>query len=71
MKNLKTLLCCFYLLSALAGFGSSARAETPKLAPTPPMGWASWNHFFCDYDENTIRKEADALVNIGTSTAAA
>ncbi|MGO8719072.1 MAG: alpha-galactosidase [Acidobacteriaceae bacterium] len=35
------------------------------LAPTPPMGWASWNHFFCDYNEQTIRDQADALVSTG------
>ncbi len=29
------------------------------------MGWASWNHFFCDYDENTIRAQADGLVSTG------
>jgi alpha-galactosidase len=35
------------------------------LAPTPPMGWASWNRYFCDYDEQTIRDQADALVATG------
>lgn len=35
------------------------------LAPTPPMGWASWNHYFCDYTEKTIREQADALVSTG------
>ncbi|MCL2660659.1 MAG: alpha-galactosidase, partial [Acidobacteriaceae bacterium] len=39
------------------------------LAPTPPMGWASWNHFFCDYDEKTIRAQADALVSSGMKDA--
>jgi alpha-galactosidase len=39
--------------------------ELSHLAPLPPMGWASWNHFFCDYDEKTIRAEADALVSSG------
>jgi len=29
------------------------------------MGWASWNHFFCDYNEQTIRDQADALVSSG------
>lgn len=29
------------------------------------MGWASWNHYFCDYDEKTIREQADALVSSG------
>lgn len=36
-----------------------------QVAPLPPMGWASWNHFFCDYDEQTIRRQADALVSTG------
>ena len=45
-------------------------AQTPAfspaaLAPTPPMGWASWNRFFCDYDDQTIRAQADALVKTG------
>ena len=39
--------------------------EFAHLAPAPPMGWASWNHFFCDYDEKTIRAQADALVSSG------
>jgi alpha-galactosidase len=29
------------------------------------MGWASWNYYFCDYDEETIRQQADALVSTG------
>jgi alpha-galactosidase len=29
------------------------------------MGWASWNHFFCNYNEQTIRDQADALVTTG------
>jgi alpha-galactosidase len=29
------------------------------------MGWASWNRYFCDYDEQTIRDQADALVTTG------
>ena len=29
------------------------------------MGWASWNHFFCDYNAQTIRDQADALVSSG------
>src|SRR4051812_15660028 len=36
-----------------------------NLAPTPPMGWANWNHFFCDYDDSTIRAQADAMVRTG------
>jgi hypothetical protein len=48
---------------------ANLRAATAKpqanLAPTPPMGWASWNHFFCDYNAQTIRDQADALVSTG------
>lgn len=45
-----------------------AALSTPNfsdLAPLPPMGWASWNHYFCDYDAQTIRAQADALVSTG------
>ncbi len=39
--------------------------STTVLAPTPPMGWANWNHYFCDYNDQTIRDQADALVSTG------
>ncbi|HYJ67371.1 MAG TPA: NPCBM/NEW2 domain-containing protein [Nocardioidaceae bacterium] len=35
------------------------------LAPTPPMGWNSWNTFGCDINEQLIRDTADALVASG------
>jgi alpha-galactosidase len=35
------------------------------LAPTPPMGWNSWNKFHCDIDERLIRETADAMVTSG------
>jgi alpha-galactosidase len=58
-----------FLLSALLLSGTQclfAQGPAPvNLAPTPPMGWASWNHFFCDYNEQTIREQADALVSTG------
>jgi alpha-galactosidase len=45
---------------------AAAQISAPlNLAPTPPMGWASWNPFFCDYDAQTIRAQADALVSTG------
>ncbi|XP_058097777.1 alpha-galactosidase 1-like isoform X2 [Magnolia sinica] len=37
------------------------------LGITPPMGWNSWNHFYCEIDEKTIREIADALVSTGLS----
>lgn len=37
----------------------------PALAPTPPMGWNSWNHYGCEIDETLIKRTADALVASG------
>jgi alpha-galactosidase len=36
-----------------------------ELAPTPPMGWNSWNHFGCDVSEELIRETVDAMVASG------
>jgi alpha-galactosidase len=35
------------------------------LAPTPPMGWNSWNRFGCDIDETLVMEIADAMVSSG------
>jgi alpha-galactosidase len=35
------------------------------LAPTPPMGWNTWNKFACNIDENLIKGAADAMVSSG------
>jgi alpha-galactosidase len=57
------------LLVLIAGcqlaFSQAAAVSQPGLAPTPPMGWASWNRFFCDYTDQSIRDQADALVSSG------
>jgi alpha-galactosidase len=45
---------------------STATTAAPRgLAPTPPMGWNSWNKFGCHIDENLIRETADAMVSSG------
>ena len=46
------------------------RAQTAKssgkdLAPTPPMGWSTWNHFHHDISDALIRAQADAMVSSG------
>jgi alpha-galactosidase len=53
------------LLSSCLGRAQALQLPWDGLAPTPPMGWASWNHFFCDYNDQTIREQADALVSSG------
>ncbi|MBN1417000.1 MAG: glycoside hydrolase family 27 protein [Bacteroidales bacterium] len=36
-----------------------------SLAPTPPMGWNSWNKFGCNVSEILIKEMADAMVKSG------
>ncbi|KAK7340067.1 hypothetical protein VNO77_20759 [Canavalia gladiata] len=38
-----------------------------NLGRTPPMGWNSWNHFYCQINETVIRETAAALVATGLS----
>jgi alpha-galactosidase len=36
-----------------------------RLALTPPMGWNSWNHFYCNVSDSLIRGTTDAMVSSG------
>lgn len=38
---------------------------TEGLAPTPPMGWSSWNAHHCDVTEDDVKSAADAMVSSG------
>lgn len=46
------------------GMGHSA-----ELAPTPPMGWNSWNHYHLRINEAAIRAQAKAMVETGLKAA--
>jgi alpha-galactosidase len=56
-----------FVLSTLLALliGSAGMAQTPPVAPTPPMGWNSWNHFAGKIDDATVRAQADAMVSSG------
>src|SRR5262249_1391523 len=57
---------------AASNLQTSIAARTPDtsgLAPTPPMGWNSWNKFGCDVSEALIRQTADAVVSSGMKAA--
>lgn len=43
----------------------AACPEYAYLAPTPPMGWNSWNIFAKEIDEAKIKAAADAMVSSG------
>ena len=45
--------------------GGAAASEKLPLAPTPPLGWNSWNTFGCDIDAQLIEDTADAMVASG------
>jgi|GEM_PF-179850 len=64
MKRLILLpfLHFFFLLGYTPLTGFAQRAD---LAPTPPMGWNSWNCFKADINETLIREIADAMVSSG------
>jgi len=44
-------------------------SEYRGLAPTPPMGWNSWNAFGKDINEKIIQEIADEMVNSGMKAA--
>jgi len=57
------------LLSLLLIASTGSLAQQSPLAPTPPMGWNSWNHFAERVDAATIRAQADAMVSSGMKDA--
>ncbi len=57
-------------LTILAAALLWAAPPTPNgLAPTPPMGWNSWNKFACNVSEDLIKRAADAMVKTGMKDA--
>ncbi len=59
----------FLLLAIPSPSQSDAKPNIDAYAPTPPMGWNSWNKFQCNVDENLIRQTADAMVASGMKDA--
>ncbi|MEV4283086.1 cellulose binding domain-containing protein [Actinoplanes xinjiangensis] len=53
--------------------GAPATAEpvptVQEPAPLPPLGWNSWNTFYCNINETMIRQTADAMVSSGMAAA--
>ncbi len=53
------LMCCAAFLSIVPAHGQA------PVAPTPPMGWNSWNHFAGRVTDADVRSAADMLVSTG------
>lgn len=64
-----TLLGVIAAAPAYAHETLKLEAPKPLLAPTPPMGWNSWNKFACNINEELVRKQADAMVASGMKDA--
>ncbi len=63
MLRVAALITTLVLVAALALF--SAPPPPQHLAPTPPMGWNSWNHFAEKVTDAIVRQQADAVVSSG------
>jgi alpha-galactosidase len=66
--NTRKLVLLIVAACCLA-FTSQSSAQEQNLAPTPPMGWNSWNHFAEKIDARTVRAQADAMVATGMKDA--
>ena len=67
---MKSALTTTLLLLAFCLATEAAHAQKfDDLAPTPPMGWNSWNKFGCNVDEQLIRETAEAMVASGMKEA--
>ena len=69
--NLKSLIFALiiFMLFSLCFSGSIWAQKFENLAPTPPMGWNSWNKFGCRVSESLIQEMADAMVESGMADA--
>jgi alpha-galactosidase len=60
---------CSLVVSDSASHQATVAITVPEkaamLAPTPPMGWNSWNKFGCNVSESMIKGIADAMVSSG------
>ena len=55
--------------AALLALSLTSACLAADLAPTPPMGWNSWNKFAEKVDDQAVRGMADAMVSSGMKDA--
>ncbi len=67
MQRRSFVASCAGAAAVTLGRGASAGEEL--LAPTPPMGWMSWNQFGPEVSDHLLREMADAMVASGMKAA--
>ncbi|MGA8620584.1 MAG: glycoside hydrolase family 27 protein [Candidatus Sulfotelmatobacter sp.] len=63
------ILSALVFTCAISAAQNAAVFPGATLAPTPVMGWNSWNKFGCDVSEKLIREVADAMISSGMHAA--
>ena len=69
MKTIAKLIAAFLLWIPAALFSQDNPSPSSNLAPTPPMGWNSWNKVGCNVSEDMIKGMADGMVKSGMQDA--
>ncbi len=66
---IRTPAIALLLLSTTFLLAQNQNLPSDALAPTPPMGWNSWNKFACNVSDELVRQMADAMVKSGMKEA--
>lgn len=62
-------LVCGGLAAAAAPASAAPPPTVAEPAPLPPLGWNSWNTFYCNINEQMVRQTADAMASSGMAAA--
>ena len=69
MKTFKYLFLALLLLSGTVQASNQNEVPDTSRRKTPLMGWASWNNYRVNINENIIKSQADAMVSSGLKDA--
>ncbi len=69
MYRSKILTIVFFFSALFVHAEETVSTPRNQLAPTPPMGWMTWNMFKGDISDQLIRETADAMVESGLADA--
>lgn len=73
-KSLKTIILHIttiglFFIGTSNVFSQNTTPSYNGLALTPPMGWNTWNTFFCNVSEDLIKSVADSMITNGMKDA--